>query len=288
MEMKLEIKNLTKSYGNITALQDVTLTLDNGIYGLLGPNGAGKSTLISLLTDNLRREKGEILYNSIEILKLGEKYRRDLGYMPQQQGYYEELSAGAFLMYMAQLKGMKKKEASGKVSELLDHVNLKEYRNKKMGSFSGGMKQRILLAQALLNDPKILILDEPTAGVDPKERISIRNLISEIAKDRIVLLATHIVSDVESIAKEILLLKKGNIIRKGTPYSLIEEVQPYVKEIFIQPEELPQIQEKFMISNLRYSREGLAVKVITKENIESFQAAETTANLEDVYLYYFE
>lgn len=286
--MKLEIKNLTKSYGNITALQDVTLTLDNGIYGLLGPNGAGKSTLISLLTDNLRREKGEILYNNIEILKLGKKYRRDLGYMPQQQGYYEELSAGAFLMYMARLKGMKKKEASGRVSELLEHVNLTECRNKKMGSFSGGMKQRILLAQALLNDPKVLILDEPTAGVDPKERISIRNLISEIAKDRIVLLATHIVSDVESIAKEILLLKKGNIIKKGTPYSLIEEVQPYVKEIFIQPEELPQIQEKFMISNLRYSREGLAVKVITQENIESFQAAETTANLEDVYLYYFE
>lgn len=286
--MKLEIKNLTKSYGNIMALQDVTLTLDNGIYGLLGPNGAGKSTLISLITDNLRREKGEILYNNIEILKLGGKYRKDLGYMPQQQGYYEELSAGAFLMYMARLKGMKKKEASGRVSELLDHVNLKEYRNKKMGSFSGGMKQRILLAQALLNDPKILILDEPTAGVDPKERISIRNLISEIAKDRIVLLATHIVSDVESIANEILLLKKGNIIRKGTPYSLIEEVQPYVKEILIQPEELPQIQEKFTISNLRYSREGLAVKIITQENIESFQAAETTANLEDVYLYYFE
>ncbi|MBD5089001.1 MAG: ATP-binding cassette domain-containing protein [Clostridiales bacterium] len=286
--MMLEIKNLTKNYGNITALQDVTITLDNGIYGLLGPNGAGKSTLISLLTDNLKREKGEILYNSTEILKLGRKYRNDLGYMPQQQGYYEELSAGAFLIYMAQLKGMKKKEASDRVSELLDNVNLSEFRNKKMGSFSGGMKQRILLAQALLNDPKVLVLDEPTAGVDPKERIGIRNFISEIAKDRIVLLATHIVSDVESIAKEILLLKKGNIIRKGTPYSLIEEVQPYVKEIYIQPEELPQIQEKFAISNLRYSREGLAVKVITKENTEPFQVTDTTANLEDVYLYYFE
>lgn len=286
--MMLEIKNLTKNYGNITALQDVTITLDNGIYGLLGPNGAGKSTLISLLTDNLKREKGEILYNGTEILKLGRKYRNDLGYMPQQQGYYEELSAGAFLIYMAQLKGMKKKEASDRVSELLDNVNLSEFRNKKMGSFSGGMKQRILLAQALLNDPKVLVLDEPTAGVDPKERIGIRNFISEIAKDRIVLLATHIVSDVESIAKEILLLKKGNIIRKGTPYSLIEEVQPYVKEIYIQPEELPQIQDKFAISNLRYSREGLAVKVITKENTEPFQVTDTTANLEDVYLYYFE
>ena len=286
--MMLEIKNLTKNYGDITALQDVTITLDNGIYGLLGPNGAGKSTLISLLTDNLKREKGEILYNGTEILKLGRKYRNDLGYMPQQQGYYEELSAGAFLIYMAQLKGMKKKEASDRVSELLDNVNLSEFRNKKMGSFSGGMKQRILLAQALLNDPKVLVLDEPTAGVDPKERIGIRNFISEIAKDRIVLLATHIVSDVESIAKEILLLKKGNIIRKGTPYSLIEEVQPYVKEIYIQPEELPQIQEKFAISNLRYSREGLAVKVITKENTEPFQVTDTTANLEDVYLYYFE
>lgn len=286
--MKLEIKDLTKNYGNITALQDVTITLDYGIYGLLGPNGAGKSTLISLLTDNLKREKGDILYNGTEILKLGKKYRNDLGYMPQQQGYYEELSAGAFLMYMARLKGMKKKEASDKVSELLDNVNLAEFRNRKMGNFSGGMKQRILLAQALLNDPKILILDEPTAGVDPKERIGIRNFISEIAKNRIVLLATHIVSDVESIAKEILLLKKGNIIKKGTPYSLIEEVQPFVKEIYIQPEELPQIQEKFAISNLRYSREGLAVKLITKENIESFQVWDAAANLEDVYLYYFE
>lgn len=286
--MKLEIKDLTKNYGNITALQDVTITLDYGIYGLLGPNGAGKSTLISLLTDNLKREKGDILYNGTEILKLGKKYRNDLGYMPQQQGYYEELSAGAFLMYMARLKGMKKKEASDKVSELLDNVNLAEFRNRKMGNFSGGMKQRILLAQALLNNPKILILDEPTAGVDPKERIGIRNFISEIAKNRIVLLATHIVSDVESIAKEILLLKKGNIIKKGTPYSLIEEVQPFVKEIYIQPEELPRIQEKFAISNLRYSREGLAVKLITKENIESFQVWDAAANLEDVYLYYFE
>lgn len=286
--MNLEIKNLTKSYGNIMALKDVTISLDNGIYGLLGPNGAGKSTLISLLTDNLKREKGDILYNGTEILKLGKKYRNDLGYMPQQQGYYEELSSGAFLMYMAQLKGLKKKEAKKRVSELLEHVNMSEFQNKKMGSLSGGMKQRVLLAQALLNDPKVLILDEPTAGVDPKERIGIRNFISEIAKDRIVLLATHIVSDVESIAKEILLLKKGNIIRKGTPYSLIEEVQPYVKEIYIQPEELHQIQEKFVISNLRYSREGLAVKVITKENAESFQVADTTANLEDVYLYYFE
>lgn len=224
--MKLEIKDLSKSYGDVQALKSVNLCLEPGIYGLLGPNGAGKSTLINLLTDNVKRDEGQILWNGTEILKLGKAYRKLLGYMPQQQGCYEDFSALAFLIYIGQLKGMSKKEAQQKGMELLKCVNLEEVAYKKIGEFSGGMKQRLLLAQALLNDPKILILDEPTAGVDPLERIRIRNYISEIAADKIVILATHIVSDVEAIAKEIILLKKGEVIQEKVSGNL-EDVYMY-------------------------------------------------------------
>lgn len=286
--MKIEIKNLTKNYGSVQALKNVSLTLTPGIYGLLGPNGAGKSTLINLLTDNLRRESGEILWDQTDILALGKKYRNLLGYMPQQQGYYEDFSAAAFLMYMAHLKGMGKKEAKDRVYELLSVVNLEQYSREKVGAFSGGMRQRLLLAQALLNDPKLLILDEPTAGVDPQERIHIRNFISEIAKERIVILATHIVSDVESIASEILLLKKGELAGQGTPYELLEEVKPFVHEILVPQEKLGEIQKKYVISNLRYTEEGLAVKIITDQPPEDVSCVQTAVNLEDVYLYYFE
>lgn len=286
--MNLEIKNLTKNYGNVQALKDVSLTLTPGIYGLLGPNGAGKSTLISLLTDNLKRETGEILWDGTDIRTLGKKYRNVLGYMPQQQGYYEDFSAAAFLKYMAHLKGMRKKEAEQRVQELLSVVNLEEYRKEKVGAFSGGMRQRLLLAQALLNNPKLLILDEPTAGVDPQERIRIRNFISEIAAERIVILATHIVSDVESIASEILLLKKGELIGQGTPYELLEAVKPYVYEIQIPREKLKEIQKDYVVSNLRHTAEGLAVKIITDQPPENFPNDSTTVNLEDVYLHYFE
>lgn len=286
--MKLEIKNLSKNYGQVQALKDVSLTLTPGIYGLLGPNGGGKSTLINLLTDNLRRESGEILWDQTDILALGKKYRSLLGYMPQQQGYYEDFSAAAFLMYMAHLKGMGKREAKDRVYELLDVVNLEQYSREKVGAFSGGMRQRLLLAQALLNDPKLLILDEPTAGVDPQERIHIRNFISEIAKERVVILATHIVSDVESIASEILLLKKGELAGQGTPYELLEEVKPFVHEILVPQKKLSEIQKKYVISNLRYTEEGLAVKIITDQPPEDVSCMQAVVNLEDVYLYYFE
>lgn len=284
--MKLEIHNLSKSYGEVQALKNISLVLENGIYGLLGPNGAGKSTLIYLLTDNLKRDSGSVSWNETEILKLGKDYRRILGYMPQQQGYYKDFSAEAFLMYMAQLKGMQKKEAKKAVREMLSVVNMTEHAKEPMGEFSGGMKQRMLLAQALINNPKILILDEPTAGVDPQERIRIRNFISEIAKDKIVILATHIVSDVESIAKEILLLKKGELLEKGTPYELLEKVKPYVYEVEIMGEELKEMQAQYIVSNLRHTAEGLAVKIIT-ENPPP-KAKHAAVNLEDVYLYHFE
>lgn len=285
--MRLEIQNLSKNYGKIKALQEVNLVLEDGVYGLLGPNGAGKSTLIHLLTDNLSRDTGAVLWDAKDILKLGKQYRSILGYMPQQQGYYEDFPAGAFLMYMAKLKGMDKKVAAKRTAELLSVVNLEDHRNEKVGTFSGGMKQRLLLAQALLNDPKLLILDEPTAGVDPQERIRIRNFISEIARGRIVIVATHIVSDVEAIAKEVILMKNGRIIEKDAPFQLIEKVSKNVYEIEIAQEQLEEIQSRYIVSNLRHTATGLAAKVIVQDNPEEFAGKCAEANLEDVYLYYF-
>lgn len=207
---KLEIKGITKVYkkGAVKALDNFSVTLTPGVYGLLGPNGAGKSTLMNIITDNLNADGGEVVYDGENIKKLGKDYRAVLGYMPQQQGLYDDFTLNRFLWYMAALKGLKKKEAKEKITQLLETVNLTDAAHKKLGSFSGGMKQRALIAQALLNNPEILILDEPTAGLDPKERIRIRNFISEIAEDKIVLISTHVVSDIEFIAKEIILLKK--------------------------------------------------------------------------------
>ena len=285
--MKLEIKNLSKNYGNIQALCNVSMELDNGIYGLLGPNGAGKSTLINLITDNIKREKGEICWNGKDILKLGKQYRNVLGYMPQEQGYYEEFTAGAFLMYMAKVKGMNGVNAKKRIEELLMAVNLHNNRNDKIGSFSGGMKQRLMLVQALLNDPKVLILDEPTAGVDPQERIRIRNFISEIAKDRIVILATHIISDVEAIAKEIIFLKKGKAILKGTPRQIIGIIEGKTFEIYIDENELNELRNKYIISNLRNSSTGLVVRILSEETPNEYVYSRVNANLEDLYLYCF-
>lgn len=212
MENKLELINLNKKFRDVNALNNVSYEFHNGIYGLLGPNGAGKSTLINTITDNIKRDSGQILWNGKEILELNKEYRKILGYMPQQQGYYGEFSAYAFMMYLAELKGMKKKEAGARVDELLAEVNMYEYRNKPLGKMSGGMKQRVLLAQALLGNPHLLILDEPTAGVDPQERVRIRNYIKSIANDKIVLLSTHIISDIETIADEVIIMNHGKFL----------------------------------------------------------------------------
>lgn len=220
----LELKNVCKSYGKKAALKDFTYTFDNGIYGLLGANGAGKSTLMNLLTDNVSRNSGEILYDGREILDMGKNYRELLGYMPQQQGFYENFSARMFLYYMAELKEIKKKEAKRQIEELLDIVNLSEVADKKVGGFSGGMKQRVLLAQALLGSPKILILDEPTAGLDPKERVNFRKYIQRLSEDKIILVATHVVSDVETIADRILVMKDGELVADDSPEVLVKSV----------------------------------------------------------------
>ena len=219
--MELRIEHLTKKYGAKVALRDFTYTFTPGIYGILGANGAGKSTLMNLITDNVKRNEGQILWDGTDILKLGKRFRAKLGYMPQQQGMYNDFSARAFLRYMAQIKEIPKKQADEQIEQLLDVVNLREDAHKKVGSFSGGMRQRVLLAQALLGDPKILILDEPTAGLDPRERLRLRQYISDLAQDRIVFLTTHIVSDIESIAGDVLLMKQGELVKHGVPEELI-------------------------------------------------------------------
>lgn len=220
----LELKNVCKSYGDKNVLRDFCYTFENGIYGLLGANGAGKSTLMNLITDNVSRNSGEILYDGKEILDMGKAYRELIGYMPQQQGFYENFSARMFLNYISELKGIKKKEAKKQIDELLMLVNLSDVADKKIGGFSGGMKQRVLLAQALLGNPKILILDEPTAGLDPKERVNFRNYIQKLSEDKIILIATHVVSDVETIADRILVMKDGNLVADDSPEVLVKLV----------------------------------------------------------------
>lgn len=285
--MELEIKNLTKKYGEITALNDFNIRMTNGIYGLLGPNGAGKSTLMNLLTDNVKRTSGKILYNNKEILSMGKDFRKLIGYMPQQQGYYEDLSARAFLLYMALLKGMKRREAKRKVDELLEIVNLTDSAHKKLGSFSGGMKQRALIAQALLNDPKILILDEPTAGLDPKERIRIRNFISEIAGSKIVILATHVVSDIEFIAKEVMLLKQGQLIACDTTDNLLNRIENMVCEVTVHDGEVEQFEKKYNVSNIFRNGDKVIARVVSDNLPAEFEKQIVRPNLEDLYLYFF-
>ena len=223
--MELTIQNLTKTYGNKVALREFSYTFTPGIYGILGANGAGKSTLMNLITDNVKRDSGSILWNGTDILKLGREFRREVGYMPQQQGMYPDYSARDFLCYMAAVKELPRKESRRQIEELLAVVNLSDDAHKRLGGFSGGMRQRVLLAQALLGDPKILILDEPTAGLDPKERLRLRQYISDLAQNKIVFLTTHIVSDIESIANDVLLMKLGELVTHGAPEALIAAVR---------------------------------------------------------------
>ena len=290
--MRLELKNITKTFGSVTALDNFSMTFETGIYGILGANGAGKSTMINLITDNLKRDHGqkggEILFDGEDILKLGSRFRKLIGYMPQQQGYYEDFSVKAFLKYMASLKGLSRKEAEKQIGELLEVVNLTDKAHEKIGGFSGGMKQRVLLAEALLGDPKILILDEPTAGLDPKERISIRNYIAGLSKDKIILFATHVVSDIECISDQVLLIKKGRLIKTGTPQKLIQDMRNKVSEIACPADEVEAFQKRYKVGNIRQSSEGLVLRIVGDDLPPEFERINSYINLEDVYLYYFE
>ena len=294
--MELELRELSKSYGSVKALNKISYTFKPGIYGILGANGAGKSTMINLITDNVSRDSnngGNILYDGEDILKLGKKFRAIVGYMPQQQGFYEDFSPKAFLKYMAEVKGLKRKNEEGKsvaqqIDELLEVVNLTSVAYKKIGVFSGGMKQRVLLAQALLGNPKVLILDEPTAGLDPKERIGIRNYIAELSKDKIILFATHVVSDIECIADKVILVKKGQIVATGTPVELIEKMQGKVAELTCTLEDVGKLQEQYKVGNIRQRKNGLALRLVGDTLPDEAVKVEDNIDLEDVYLYYFE
>ena len=289
MPMELRIENLTKAYGKKVALDDFTATLTSGIYGLLGPNGAGKSTMMKILTENLSADKGRILVDGTPSDKMGAEYRALLGYMPQQQGLYPHFTARRFLHYIAALKGMTKQQAGEEIERAAAMVNMTDVLDKRLGTFSGGMKQRILIAQAVLGSPGILILDEPTAGLDPKERIRIRNLISQISMDRIVILATHVVSDVEFIAKEILMLKDGHLISQLRPAALLQQMQGKVFEICVEEQQVEAVQEAYLVGNIRKDEaDKIWVRVIDDRKPDWAEVRQVMPTLEDVYLYTFE
>lgn len=283
--MAIEIKNISKSYGKKVALKKVDLVLKDGIYGLLGSNGAGKSTLLNILVTSLSQTSGEVLYNGTDIRDKSSDYLEKLGYLPQNPQFYKNYTAEEFLRYMAALKGVNPDCLDKRIPNLLAFVNLKNEGKTKIGNFSGGMVQRIGIAQALINNPKILILDEPTAGLDPMERIRLRNLISNVAKNKIVIIATHIVPDVEYIANRIILLKNGEICRNDKPTVLTDEIYGKVWSVNVSADELSGIVTKNRISNI-FCEDGVYNLRIISENQPAEKAVLVSPTLEDVFFYH--
>lgn len=279
----LEITNVNKSYGKKQILHNINLKFENGIYGLLGPNGAGKTTLIHIITGLIIPNGGTVTYRGKNIRDRKSRYYDDLGFMPQYTSYYPDFTGEEFLKYMCTIKGISGSRQKKRISEVLSIVNLTEYRKEKIGHYSGGMKQRIGIAQAIINDPKILILDEPTAGLDPLERIRFRNLISELSQNRVVILATHIVPDVESIAGNVLLLHKGRLMESGSPETLMNGLKGKVAVITTDSDCKAKIEKEYYISNVMLNDNQYQYRVISDKTCPE-NAVLVTPTLEDVFL----
>ena len=284
--MDLSFKNVSKNYGGIFAVDDITYTMETGVYGLLGVNGAGKTTLMKMLCTVTRPTAGEIRWNGEDIFRLEERYRDLLGYLPQDFGYYPNLSVSDYMMYIASIKGIRPAVARKRMKELLEMVGLSRYKNRKMKALSGGMARRVGIAQAMLNNPKILVLDEPTAGLDPSERIRFRNLISELSEDRLVLLSTHIVSDVEFIAEQILLMKDGKFFYTGTSEDLIASMEEEVWTCVVPRQDVNQYLQKYPVGNVKHVAGGAELRILS-ENPPAENAVLEEATLEDAFLLYF-
>ena len=282
---RLELVEVEKKFKDKLAVQATNIDLENGIYGLLGENGAGKTTLMRIICGVLKPSNGNVLCDGVEIGQMGAEYRRLLGYLPQVFGYYGEFSALRFMNYMAALKAIPEDYAKNKIEELLELVDLDQVKNQKMKTYSGGMLRRIGIAQALLNEPEILILDEPTSGLDPKERVRFRNIISSLGKNRTVLLSTHIVSDVEYIADQILIMKNGKIIKRGTEKQLSDSVEQIVWKCQVSEEESQKLNEEFIVSNLKHLKDRIELRIVSDEK-PTADAVAQDAVLEDIYLYF--
>lgn len=284
--MELTIQNISKQFKELVAVNQFTAEFSCGVYGLLGPNGAGKTTLLRMLADILRPTSGMIRLNGQDIRSMGERYRDVLGYLPQQFGYYRQFTGRRFLMYIAALKGLEKRAAAAKVEEVLQLVGLGYEADSKIKTYSGGMRQRLGIAQALLNDPKVLILDEPTAGLDPTERIRFRNILSEMSANRIVLLSTHIVSDIEYVAKDVLLMKQGCLLKQDRLVSLLEELKESVWKVTVDESQLPILKQRYKMVNILRRDSGVEVRILSPDK-PLLTAQPVAAGLEDLYLHYF-
>lgn len=282
--MRLQIEQVTKQYGReVTALRGVTLDIGVGVLGLLGPNGAGKTTLMNILSTITRPTQGRVLWNGENIAANPNALRRVLGYLPQNFGTYPHLTAQEFLEYLAAVKGLEARTASRRISELLQLVNLHEFRGRRLGKFSGGMRQRIGIAQALLNDPQLLIIDEPTVGLDPEERVRFRNLISDLASDRIVILSTHIVSDIETSATDIALVARGELLAHQPPEKLLASVEGRVWECVVPSSDLPALKQRYLTGGALRRSDGVHLRIVT--DAPPPNAVAVPPSLEEAYLY---
>ena len=284
--MKLSFENISKLYGDTVALQQIDLTLGSGVYGLLGPNGAGKTTLMRIMTDLLAPSTGRVLLDGQDIAVMGAAFRKKLGYLPQDFGVYPNFTAEQFLLYIARLKGLSKFDAKRQTDNLLRMVGLEDKKQKKLKGFSGGQRQRVGIAQALLGDPEILVLDEPTAGLDPEERIRFRGIISDLSQQKLVLLSTHIVSDLEAVANEIILLRKGVVLEMQKPSALLERLNGQVWIVTVPAAEEAAFTKQYACSNVMHT-DGKSVIRLLSESAPRPDAVPTAPNMEDLYLYYF-